>query len=996
MINPPDAIAAENKRHGGLSQEGSTEFPRGDSLPFPYATPYPQQVDLMDALLRSLQLARDNSVDSSSKCPVYMLESPTGTGKSLSLACAALAWLRHVEKLDTAGKTAPTVANALPNGSASKESFDSSTKTGLDWLDDWIPPEQRDAEAMTERIRHQAVSARAALVTELESIRRQWQRLDGDNDYDYEPQSQRTRRKSVARAAVAEAKRVDRTGVKRQRRVVPPSLVRAQFPDDGEFLVDEYRSDEDQTNVKKDCDHDSDSFSESTKAISAPRSATLPARQLLNGACLDGTSASSSSVHATRHAAVGNVKAGTGVRKIIYAARTHSQLSQFVGELRRTAWGSTIRVAHLGGRKALCGNAAVNTRAATEAAITESCLDLQKGISADGSKIKKRGVAGAPSGCPLMEARETAVPTLALHLQARPTDIEEAAAMGEASHTCAYYASRESVAAAEVVVLPYSMLLSRQTREAIGLSLTQALVIVDEAHNLPEALRGLHACRLSLPVVQAALEQLRLYLERFFDRLAGRNLFYLGQMQRILLSFKKHLVANPEKRREGMMTATELLIEQKLDNINFCRILRYLERSRLSQKLLGFAMHENNMNVDAEALSSESNSAQNMDGLSKHVSAMSIVQTFLEKLTFSGKEGKVVTDWATASVGNVDDSRSSQRAQHPTLRYVLLHPAAFFENVLDEAHALALVGGTLRPFVHVAAELLGNHGTVLHDAAKADAIASAASSSQVSNVFVSPRFTAFTCDHVVPPSNVLLQCLARGPTGQLLDFRYKSRSTNEVCDELGRTLIQLCKAAPCGVVIFLPSYSYETQLVRRWKKIGLWQELRAVKKVHREPKSSQHVEASLRAYATDADEGAVLLSVVGGKMSEGINFSNDMARCVIVVGLPYPDITDPELNEKMSALDSSADTTITGQAYYQNLCLRAVNQSVGRSIRHANDYAAIVLIDRRYTADSRIWSGLPNWLKKGRKWHEDLSVAQRLVEMNEFFETKANVCNNPT
>ena len=39
-------------------------------------------------------------------------------------------------------------------------------------------------------------------------------------------------------------------------------------------------------------------------------------------------------------------------------------------------------------------------------------------------------------------------------------------------------------AAAEVVVLPYSMLLSSCTRQAIGLSLQQSLVIVDEAHNL--------------------------------------------------------------------------------------------------------------------------------------------------------------------------------------------------------------------------------------------------------------------------------------------------------------------------------------------------------------------------------------------------------------------------------------------------------------------------------------------------------------------------------
>ena len=38
---------------------------------------------------------------------------------------------------------------------------------------------------------------------------------------------------------------------------------------------------------------------------------------------------------------------------------------------------------------------------------------------------------------------------------------------------------------------------------------------------------------------------------------------------------------------------------------------------------------------------------------------------------------------------------------------------------------------------------------------------------------------------------------------------------------------------------------------------------------------------------------------------------------------------------------------MSGNSYYQNLCMRAVNQSIGRAIRHANDYAAILLVDRR-------------------------------------------------
>jgi chromosome transmission fidelity protein 1 len=585
--------------------------------------------------------------------------------------------------------------------------------------------------------------------------------------------------------------------------------------------------------------------------------------------------------------------------------------------------------------------------------------------------------------------------------------------------------------------------------------LSRAFVIVDEAHNLPEAIRNLHACKLSSDTIDRALQQLQLYVSKYTHRLAGRNLFYLGQIRRILLAFQKYLkkpctgssnnnrhyhhhLSQPKQQSTHqlkssiMQTATELLIELKLDNINIFRILRYLSRSKLSQKLLGFTKFVNqqeNSDENSNQVTSHSNTNAE-EFISKHVSAMSIVEAFLEKLTLSEKEGKIVTDWPLGNDENLDPSKrpSSSNVLYPTLRYVLLHPAACFENVVKEAHAVALVGGTLRPFAHVAAELLflgdrrGSSSSShrwLYEAAKADELLQAAANrfgfeeETKSASYVAPNFTAFTCDHVVPAPNVLLQCLARGPTGTTLDFRFQSRSSVHVMEELGRTLIRICQTVPGGVVVFLPSYSYEAQLVRRWKSSDdIWQGLSSIKKVHREPKSSQNVDSALQAYARDASTGtgAILFSIVGGKMSEGINFADDMARCVCCVGLPYPDITDPELVEKMATLDAAAASSqavtnkndnndarramITGQAYYQNLCMRAVNQSVGRAIRHANDYAAVVLLDQRYTTDHRIWAGLPNWIQKSdgtTRWREDRDLEERLHEMEQSLLVRVNV-----
>ena len=104
-----------------------------------------------------------------------------------------------------------------------------------------------------------------------------------------------------------------------------------------------------------------------------------------------------------------------------------------------------------------------------------------------------------------------------------------------------------------------------------------------------------------------------------------------------------------------------------------------------------------------------------------------------------------------------------------------------------------------------------------------------------------------------------------------------------------------------------------------------------------------------------------------------------------MVGLPYPNITSPELKEKMDYLNSTLvcccppgpplsdpslplcpqprqqDGRLPGQLHYENLCMKAVNQSIGRAIRHSRDYACIVLADVRYERPNVI-KRLPQWI----------------------------------
>lgn len=177
----------------------------------------------------------------------------------------------------------------------------------------------------------------------------------------------------------------------------------------------------------------------------------------------------------------------------------------------------------------------------------------------------------------------------------------------------------------------------------------------------------------------------------------------------------------------------------------------------------------------------------------------------------------------------------------------------------------------------------------------------------------------------------------------------------------------ISSVVPEGIVVFFPSFEYESQVTDAWTSHGILASIEVKKHVFREPRNASAVEATLQKYrasilqASDqvdkttkgTQRGALLLCIVGGKMSEGINFTDGMGRCVIMVGLPYPSPSDPELRERMRYIDSLPlkDTSMEssrpvglagaqalqrcgqrGREYYENLCMKAVNQSIGNQL----------------------------------------------------------------
>jgi regulator of telomere elongation helicase 1 len=89
------------------------------------------------------------------------------------------------------------------------------------------------------------------------------------------------------------------------------------------------------------------------------------------------------------------------------------------------------------------------------------------------------------------------------------------------------------------------------------------------------------------------------------------------------------------------------------------------------------------------------------------------------------------------------------------------------------------------------------------------------------------------------------------------------------------------------------------------------------------------------------------MGVCRGRISEGLDFSDNAARMVIIIGIPYPQMNDSRVILKKHYLDCKItlkkqyDPTgfdeskhLSGREWYNQQATRSVNQAIGRVIRH--------------------------------------------------------------
>ncbi|KAI9318461.1 helicase C-terminal domain-containing protein [Dichotomocladium elegans] len=797
---------------------------------FPYE-PYPIQNEFMTALYHTL-----------SEGKIGIFESPTGTGKSLSLICGSLRWLQ--DHPDAVRK----------NGADAVEPNDNDEPEWLRTFQRIDRAEERRQDLIRERrqalrVRIHRIQQGNARHTAVQSNPRKRQKKSGTSDHDL-----------------------------------------LQQHGDDEFLLQEYYS-----------DHEEDHGVKENGVLSKQ------VRELM--AKLDEPPL------AGHH----DEEEDFGQRKIFYASRTHSQLSQFVQEVLKTKYAKDILLISLGSRKNMCIHKDVRKLKSVQQ-INEACLDMQKSDK---------------SRCPHLPPR-TDKPIwddFRDHALAQVRDIEDLVKMGEERSMCPYYGSRHALQPAELVVLPYQHLLHGNTRESLGISVKDNVVIIDEAHNLIETVTAIHTVSLTLDQIRSVLSQLAMYLDRYKSRLLGKNVAYIKQIMTIVKALLRALQTGAgQSDKDQVFGVNEFVHMLNIDHINMFKVEKYLKESKLAQKLNGF--------IDKE----QQQQQQQRNGLAlSGVPTLSQIESFILTLTNADKDGRVVLTYGE---------------EGPQIKYMLLNPAEVFRPIVEEAKSIILAGGTMEPVSDFIRYLFGN-----------------VSAEHISRL---------SCGHIIPSTNMAVMSINNGPTGKPFLFNFESRRDSKLMDEVGLALVNLCNLIPDGVVCFFPSFSYLEQMYTHWQNDGLLGRISKKKKIFKEPRESKEVEATLTEYAIQIDQtgGAMLLCVVNGKMSEGINFSDRLGRGVIMIGLPFANAGSAELQEKMKYARDKGGSVDAGKEYYENLCMRGVNQSIGRAIRHRNDYATIVLLDQRYST-KRIQTKLPDWIRDRVEKHDKFGKA--LGDVARFF-----------
>ena len=404
--------------------------------------------------------------------------------------------------------------------------------------------------------------------------------------------------------------------------------------------------------------------------------------------------------------------------------------------------------------------------------------------------------------------------------------VEELCEWCKTRQVCPYKAALEVGKSADVIVCDYNHLFSRDIAskmlEKIEKNLDELIVIVDEAHNLPDRIRNNLSSELRLKTISETARGIR-----NIDRELYNNLL---QMEMIL----KKLVTNAAKAKRAEITVDRDFLIGELEKMLRRRI-----------EVLSYKEFINAIRSRAEAIHASTSRSMPMS-MSMSMSTGGESETRKERDILQSNLASI-SDFLDAWTTEEKCLRILSINDNPTLSLKLLDPSVLSEPVFRRAHASIMMSGTLYP-VEMYADVLG------------------ATRVNGREIILREYKSPF------PRENRLI-AVTRG-----LTTKYTKRG-EAMYRRIGEKIEAIAENVRGGMAVFFPSYAllkailaYLSPQIRRRVMV----ERREMGKTERNRLYEQ-----LR-----DEESGILFAVQGGSFSEGMDYESNTLKAIIVVGLP--------------------------------------------------------------------------------------------------------------
>lgn len=467
-----------------------------------------------------------------------------------------------------------------------------------------------------------------------------------------------------------------------------------------------------------------------------------------------------------------------------------------------------------------------------------------------------------------------------------PLHVDEVINKARERFLCPWKALRNTAKEADIIVCDYNHLFIDVIREhslqGLGINLEDIILIVDEAHNLPNRIRKGLERRLTKRILRGA----RYEIEEFMGDGYTKNEEELWKW--IMNSFRKLEKNINEYFKKWNMDIDVNKKEKRVYSAEFIKIIQ--------ESMIPNEIHDS----PESAVSTFVNKLQSVivepddSSSDKELDCWRISSLLTTIFRFENKKELVLV---------FNNERDGRLSCH------LLDPSIISKPVFSNSAGSILMSGTLFP-PKMYSDILGL--------------------SSLRNVSFKEYISPFE-SHNKPIS------VATDVTTRFKQRGYQN--TQKICEHI----YAVAKETPGHIAVFAPSYKLLDEFI---EKEG-WPNRIVIKETSEWKKSEvDQIIPDLEKYKKSKQK-VILAGVFGGKLSEGIDYNNNILEAVVCIGIPVapPSVFADALKEFLETKFGRNNGWLYGSI---QPAINSVIQAMGRPIRSSKDRAFVVLLDSRH------------------------------------------------